>query len=124
MKRSLIAVLAIAACAASAQVPTKPAEVARLVAAGKAAIAENLKDPGSAQFRNLYLSSDKTGVLPVLCGELNAKNSYGAYIGYRRFYAVMIGEVKAMSGIAKEEDDLVFHGSNESVCSNKIRPVR
>jgi len=36
-----------------------------------------LKDPESAQFRNQY----------GLCGEVNAKNAYGGYVGYRRFIA-------------------------------------
>lgn len=36
-----------------------------------------LRDPGSAQFRN-----QRGG-----CGEVNAKNSFGGYPGYRRFIA-------------------------------------
>lgn len=36
-----------------------------------------IKDPKSAQFRN------QRGV----CGEVNAKNSFGAYSGYQRFIA-------------------------------------
>ena len=51
----------------------------------KEAIASKLKDPGSAQFRNvkLKLYIDK----PVVCGEVNAKNSYGGYVGFKRFIA-------------------------------------
>lgn len=56
-------------------------------------IAANLKDPSSAQFRNeqFYRSVaiTKDGkILPAnvtLCGEINAKNSYGAYSGFHRF---------------------------------------
>lgn len=36
-----------------------------------------LKDPGSAEFRN------QRG----LCGEVNSKNSFGGYVGFRRFIA-------------------------------------
>ena len=43
----------------------------------------NLKDPDSAQFKNLRLSKGKGG--EALCGEFNAKNSYGGYIGFRPF---------------------------------------
>lgn len=51
----------------------------------KEAIASKLKDPGSAQFRNVKLKIyiDK----PVVCGEVNAKNSYGGYVGFKRFIA-------------------------------------
>ena len=44
-------------------------------------IASQLKDPGAAQFRSEVL---KNG---VLCGELNSKNSFGAYVGFSRFIA-------------------------------------
>jgi len=37
-----------------------------------------LKDPGSAEYRN------QRGV----CGEVNAKNGFGGFTGYRRFVAV------------------------------------
>lgn len=38
-----------------------------------------LKDPSSVQFRSESFKND------WLCGELNAKNSYGAYSGFKRF---------------------------------------
>jgi hypothetical protein len=41
----------------------------------------SLKDPDAAKFKNL--TTDATGAL--LCGEVNAKNSYGAYIGNETF---------------------------------------
>lgn len=37
----------------------------------------NLKDPGSAQFRN------QNG----FCGEVNSKNALGGYVGYQKFIA-------------------------------------
>ena len=55
---------------------------ADFVRQAKAKITANFKDPSSAQFRNLYLSGKG---LPTLCGEVNAKNSYGAYVGFRGF---------------------------------------
>lgn len=36
-----------------------------------------LKDPGSAEFRNQH----------GLCGEVNSTNSFGGYVGFRRFIA-------------------------------------
>lgn len=38
------------------------------------------KDPQSAQFKADYLTSSGW-----LCGEMNAKNEYGAYVGFKRF---------------------------------------
>ncbi|MFC5548175.1 hypothetical protein [Massilia aerilata] len=42
-----------------------------------------LKDPASAQFRDERLT--RAG---VLCGEVNAKNSMGGYIGFRKYISV------------------------------------
>ena len=38
-----------------------------------------MKDPGSTQFRNEKI------VNGLMCGEMNSKNSYGAYGGFKRF---------------------------------------
>lgn len=51
---------------------------------GKDAIRAKLKDPDSAQFRNVQFYS---AVAPVTCGEVNAKNGFGGFSGYERFIA-------------------------------------
>ena len=50
----------------------------------KRVVSNELKDPESAQFRNLRIN----GV--DLCGEVNAKNSFGGYTGFKRFWVFMI----------------------------------
>jgi hypothetical protein len=49
------------------------------------AIKSRLKDPDSAQFRNVYFTDASGG--PMVCGEVNSKNSYGGYVGFQRFVA-------------------------------------
>lgn len=49
------------------------------------AIRSRLRDPESAEFRNLRFYSG--GSVPVVCGEVNAKNAFGGYTGYERFIA-------------------------------------
>lgn len=44
------------------------------------AVKTQLFDSDSAKFRNLYISSSG-----VVCGEVNAKNRFGAYAGFRMF---------------------------------------
>lgn len=51
-----------------------------------------LKDPDSAKFRDLQVhhgvSKDGAGVsheTAVVCGEVNSKNAFGGYGGYKRF---------------------------------------
>jgi hypothetical protein len=51
-------------------------------------IAKQLKDPESAQFQNVVFR--ETEVISEthfgsICGEVNAKNSFGGYTGYKRF---------------------------------------
>ncbi len=50
-------------------------------------VSRHLKDPASAEFRN------QSG----MCGEVNAKNGFGGYTGFRRF-------------MAANEDLVVFEG--------------
>lgn len=51
---------------------------------GMDAIKTKLKDPDSAQFRDVEFYD---GVAPVTCGLVNAKNSFGGYSGFERFIA-------------------------------------
>lgn len=52
----------------------------------KAAVAGMLKDPESARFQGIY-GMQRAGHPEVtsICGEVNAKNSYGGYAGFSRF---------------------------------------
>lgn len=52
---------------------------------GKDAIKAKLRDPDSAQFRNVAFHS--SGGVPVACGEVNANNGFGGKAGYERFIA-------------------------------------
>lgn len=66
---AVVAVLALASCSPSVE------------EAAKAKAAALLRDPSSAQFRNV-----KAGSMFV-CGEINGKNGFGAYTGFVRFHA-------------------------------------
>ena len=44
-----------------------------------------LKDPNSAEFRDVFVSK-KAGA-PFVCGEVNAKNSFGGFTGFQKFIA-------------------------------------
>ena len=46
-------------------------------------ISQMLRDPSSAQFRGVHYSDTMDN---VICGEVNAKNGFGAYGGYTPFY--------------------------------------
>lgn len=46
-----------------------------------------MKDPGSAQFRNVAVVVNSLGEAAV-CGEYNARNSFGGYVGFKTFGVV------------------------------------
>lgn len=51
------------------------------VTALRANVLTSLKDPASAQWQNEVLSADQN----TQCGEVNAKNSMGGYVGFKRY---------------------------------------
>lgn len=56
---------------------------AKRIAKAKDAVAYQLFDPDSATFRNVHARSTD------VCGEVNAKNRYGGYVGYRTFWVLL-----------------------------------
>lgn len=62
----------------------------------KEEVAQSLKDPSSAQFRNMRLVSNDSSADSesggYVCGELNGKNSFGAYVGFERIYIHVLAE--------------------------------
>ena len=131
--------LALSACAAPPRdplndyawerlerLPKDAAEVAAAVAASsreaflestKLRVSDVLKDPESARFRKLRLVAYKGGLLA--CGEVNAKNSYGGYVGFSQFmagnnYVILLGESNARAGLSGVDMSLV-----STVCGNQ-----
>jgi hypothetical protein len=52
--------------------------------AAKKLVADQLRDPASAQFREVKVVKQQDGSEAV-CGEVNGKNAYGGYVGFRGF---------------------------------------
>ena len=97
---------------------------APFVARAKAQVTRQFKDPGSAQYRNLFISGKS---LRVLCGEVNAKNSYGGYIGFNRFYSTgdpsLTGIGSSSSSSSATADNSVLNAMWPSMCGNKIADI-
>ena len=128
-----IAVLVLGTAAVAASIYwTNQADVQETVRALKKAVVKDFHDPESARFRSLRLQSDEgsilerirmidvkflwestpTEVLSVfrydprglhLCGEVNAKNAFGAYVGYKPFW--ITGGKDPVPFIATREND-------------------
>lgn len=114
--------LAIGGCGPSekqlkeeAERKAKEAETAQIEVL-KSKVLELSYDPASAQFRNLKLLHDANG----LCGEVNAKNLVGGYVGFKPFAVASggpavvlisfpVAEVINLSKKTKEERKQYIH---------------
>ena len=66
-------------------VPVVPdAAINAAVDNAKAKISAMMKDPASTTFQKL--AAFRIGSDDTVCGEVNAKNGFGAYVGYKAFY--------------------------------------
>ena len=72
-----------------------------LISQTKQHVKNTLKDPESAQFKDVKVAINIKGDKTV-CGQVNAKNSYGGYTGFKSFY------VKNNNGLVHFEDDLNY----------------
>lgn len=84
----------------------------------KALVTANFKDPEGSRFRNLAVYRDNEGKL-ALCGEVNMKNGYGAFVGYRPFYA-------SATNVTFREDgeDSLFDTLRQGYCHKKVADTR
>jgi len=73
-------------------------------------VSADMKDPDSAKFRYMRFipAGEKEGVVGgFVCGNVNAKNGYGAYAGYSQFFVAIRMESKGVfsKGVAYTVDD-------------------
>lgn len=129
MKRFIVLAAVSLALSQAHAAPLSRAEVAKLVSDAKGAVGKKLKDPASAHFQGLFLSEEqresegKMVSIYYVCGEVNAKNGYGGYVGYRRFASLSVA-----SWVDNDEDSSA-HDAFETIiwqrkCQNKVRDVK
>lgn len=102
-----------------AQAKKKQDDIYRVfITKNKTALTSDFKDPSSAQWRGIVVSGNPINERGwFLCGEVNAKNSYGAYIGFRRFFA---SDVSGTFSILKDDDNIVFNSRWLRLCNKPL----
>jgi hypothetical protein len=81
---------------------------AAIFARARTAVMDSLKDPDSAKFKPFTLVTDADGNKKV-CGQVNAKNAYGGYVGFTGFaYTLELGDLI----FAPNPDDNDFNERN------------
>lgn len=107
------AILAYGVAAAAAQ------DYSGFVASAKHALAKDFKDPEGANYRGLAVYRELGGKDLYLCGEVNAKNSFGAFIGYVPFFA-------RPDNVAMKEgaDDSLFEALKKAACAKRLAAAK
>lgn len=83
--------IALTACAGSGATVREHATLtAAQQNAVESTVRQSLKDPESARFSNITAGRSADGF--TVCGQVNAKNSYGGYTGPARFYGTLSGD--------------------------------
>lgn len=95
--------------------PTPPSkhsiELDRITSA-KMAVEQKLRDPDSAQFRNVVVTS--AGISPgTVCGEVNGRNAFGGMTGFQRF----ISAGTPSSTFLEEETENGFGATWNDICT-------
>jgi hypothetical protein len=115
--RSTILVCALLIISNSAQAAPVPEDVKRAV---KKAFIDKLADPYSAQYTfDIYAPKFRHGEveLGTVCGTVNAKNQFGAYIGRRAFTASVSRDSRSIIVSAK-----LHNQSLPDLLSSPIQP--
>ena len=85
----------------------------------KEIVKNGLSDPESAQFKSMGIKTKEgTNTIIAVCGEVNAKNKMGGYVGFTKFVMVKDRglDIAPVNGRdqAYRHDDQVFMGDNSS----------
>lgn len=79
-------------------------------------VAAKMLDPSSVEFRKTYITKSEP---TVFCGEINAKNTLGGYVGYKKFYYVT-GNLSMPPDAPDEPFLQVFTDLSLSATSNTV----
>jgi len=110
---------AYAACVEAQRARTPPVNwtPTRIRAAARQAVTNKLRDPSSAQFRNVRRIEHSNGST-MFCGEVNGRNAYGGMSGFQRFEAGVgtTGNATAMIDGGEELNAAYFEGAWNQFC--------
>lgn len=77
-------------------------------------VAADFRDPDSVQWRNVHSVTDAIQG-NFVCGEVNARNGFGAYVGYRKFVVDMDKGTAVIEPQSSSFDDEATAGLQNAV---------
>jgi hypothetical protein len=111
MPHHMAAACFFVAAAVAQQAPAAAAEISpaqRQLA--EDLVRKELKDPPSALFEGLVARPDANGRSLHICGWVNARNSFGGYVGRKPFYAIVTESGRDGLAMIDEDNPQVLAG--------------
>ncbi|MEM8871556.1 MAG: hypothetical protein AAGB10_07755 [Pseudomonadota bacterium] len=106
----LFATILLSGCMGSVPTSSTPVDGPNsMIEVGREFVTYDFKDPTSAQFRGESLYRLGNGDFAV-CGQVNGKNSFGAYNGFQPYYVRLTA---AGAGVLKRTDVLAEQGCRQ-----------
>ncbi len=104
---TLAALLALAACGKTAEQKQREEDAVQ-IQLGEKYVKEKILEPSQAQFRNQFIGK---GGAP--CGEVNAKDAFGGYIGFQRYISV----ARDLTLLAQDVPPAEFEAQWQQLCN-------
>lgn len=98
----LIAVVALGSCAPNGNADQE------FIDRATRTVADLMRDPESARFREVKIAAfelESGATATAVCGQVNAKNLMGGYIGYTRFHYTELAEVGPFASVREPLED-------------------
>ena len=80
----------------------------------EAALREQMYDSDAAEFRNVRVVSKEAG--DVVCGEVNGKNRFGGFVGFRPFVSIRGDDGEVIPFVIDEDAPYMAQRLHEEVC--------
>lgn len=124
MKQTVLAAALLAAgCVATTPTSVRPFQPSSgEIAQATELVARDLKDPGSIQTRNIRGYRAATGDR-IICGEYNARNSFGGYAGFSGFYVRFTPENTVKVVVSEPDFALAEIGCNQAAAGSINLPA-
>lgn len=95
-----------------------------VAAAAKLNIEAKVKDGASARYQGLFVSKSG-GSLWALCGNVNSKNGFGGYTGFKPFVAFADPEAPTViqgesTGLGADMDRNLYAAANKEFCATVV----
>lgn len=89
-------------------------EISSVIISARDKAVEQFKDPESASFRDEIIYRSNSSI-PIVCGKVNGKNSYGAFVGFKRYLSY--GDLNLIENVNGDNSPIFFDRYWNLICN-------